>query len=102
MVKIYAARTLPVNPPDAPFVLKRDLLWKGLQRKIRHADEFVLAIKKCTVVSDENNVVVRDCVFEQPNGEIKNLKEEVKSYGDQWVRMAIGASYSPRIAVKML
>jgi hypothetical protein len=85
MVKVYAARTLPVNPPDAPLVLKRYLLWEALQRKIRHATEFVPAMRQCTVVSDEKDVVLRDCVLEHQNGELRNMREEVTSYGKQWV-----------------
>jgi len=85
MVKVYAARTLPVNPPDAPLVLKRYLLWEALQRKIRHATEFVPAMRQCTVVSDEKDVVLRDCVLEHQNGELRNMREEVTSYGKQWI-----------------
>lgn len=85
MVKIHTARTLPVNPPDAPFVLKRDLLWAALQRKIRHATEFVPIMRECTVISDENGVVVRDCVLEYEPGKKREMREEVTSYGKQWV-----------------
>ena len=85
MVKVYAARTVPVNPPDAPFVLGRDHLWQALQRKIRYAHEFVPVIKSCKVESDKDDVVVRDVVFTQPNGQVKEMREEVKSYGGQWV-----------------
>ncbi len=87
MVKVYAARTLPVNPPEAPFVLTRNALWEALQRKIRNATEFVPAMKSCTVVSDENNVVVRDCLLEHQSGDLRNMREEVTSYGNHWVRI---------------
>ena len=85
MVRIYAARTLPVNPPDAPFVLTRQQLWKALQRKIRHADEFVPAIKECVVIKDSNDIVLRECLLETPSGETKTMTEEVTSHGEQFV-----------------
>jgi Domain of unknown function (DUF1857) len=87
MVKVYAARTLPVNPADAPFPLKRNLLWTALQQKIRNAPDFVPAMKKCTVVKDEYNVVLRDCVLQLPNKKMKTMREEVTSHGNQWVRV---------------
>ncbi|PKY07908.1 DUF1857-domain-containing protein [Aspergillus campestris IBT 28561] len=85
MVRIHAARTLPVNPPDAPFVLTRRQLWKALQRKIRHADEFVPAMKKCVVVKDSNDIVLRECLLETPSGETKTMTEEVTSHGEQFI-----------------
>lgn len=85
MVKVYSARTLSVNPPGAEFLLKRDLLWKALQRKIRYPTEFVPAMQRCNMISDENGVVVRDCVLATPDGALRNMREEVTSYGDQWV-----------------
>lgn len=85
MVRIYAARTLPVNPADAPFVLTRQQLWKALQRKIRHAEEFVPVIKQCVVVKDSNDIVLRECLLETPSGETKPMTEEVTSHGEQFV-----------------
>ena len=96
MVKIYAARTLPVNPPDAEFVLSLDTLWAGLQRKIRRATEFVPVMRECTVVSDENDVVVRDCVLEHQDGKLRNMREEVTSYGKQWVSRLAMYSFEER------
>src|ERR1700753_2386373 len=88
MVKVYAARTLPVNPSTTTFILKRKPLWESLQRKVRNAPEFVPAMKSCKVVSDKDNVVVRDCELQLPNGSMRNMREEVTSHGDQWVRIA--------------
>lgn len=85
MVKIFSARTLPVNPPDAEFVLDRATLWKALQRKIRNATEFVPAMRQCTVVSDKDGLVLRDCVLEKPDGSLREMREEVTSHGEQWV-----------------
>lgn len=85
MVKVYAARTLPVNPSDAPLVLTRDVLWRALQRKIRRATEFVPNMRECNVTSDEDSVVVRDCVLEYQNGTQRTMQETVTSFGKQWV-----------------
>ncbi|KUL89364.1 hypothetical protein ZTR_03763 [Talaromyces verruculosus] len=84
MVVVYAARTLPVNPPEAPFVLKRDLLWQALQRKVRHATEFVPAMRSCNVISDKDDIVIRQCLLELPNGSMRNMREEVTSHNEQW------------------
>ena len=89
MVKVYAARSLPVNPTTTTFILKRSLLWEALQRKIRNATEFVPAMKECKVLKDENDVVLRDCVLQMANGEMRNMREEVSSYGKQFVRFAL-------------
>ena len=86
MVKVFAARTLAVNPSTTTFILKRKPLWESLQRKVRNAPEFVPAMKSCTVVKDEDNVVVRDCELQLPNGTMRNMREEVTSHGGQWVR----------------
>jgi Domain of unknown function (DUF1857) len=89
MVKVYAARTVPVNPPNESFVLERDLLWEALQRKIRRAPDFVPSMKECKVISDENDVVVRDCVLELGNKELRRMREEVTSVGKQSVRRSM-------------
>jgi hypothetical protein len=85
MVKVYAARTLPVNPPDAPFVLTKAQLWKCLQRKVRHATEFVPVMRNCTVTKDEGDFVVRNCLLEQYDGKMRDMTEEVTLVGEQWV-----------------
>ena len=85
MVKVRAARSVPVNPPDATFILKRIQLWTALQRKVRHATEFVPLMKSCTVVKEEGDVVLRDAVLVQENGTVREMREEVTSYWQQWV-----------------
>ena len=85
MVKVYAARTLPVNPANTTFILKRDLLWSAMQQKIRDATKFVPAMKECKVLKDENDVVLRDCVLQTGTGEMRKMREEVSSHGKQWV-----------------
>ncbi|GJJ74781.1 hypothetical protein EMPS_07139 [Entomortierella parvispora] len=56
---INLAVTAPLNPPGAEPVLTRPQVWKALQRKVRHPSEFVPAIQKCEVISEEGNVVTR-------------------------------------------
>ncbi|OAL27568.1 hypothetical protein AYO22_03472 [Fonsecaea multimorphosa] len=85
MAKVYVARTLPVNPPDAPFILTRATLWAALQRKIRRAPEFVPSITKCTVLKDEGDFVVRDAVMIDYDGKPQTMHEEVTSVGQQWI-----------------
>jgi hypothetical protein len=94
MVKVYAARTLPVNPVGESSVLRRDLLWQALQRKIRNATEFVPDMKECTVISDKDGVVLRDCVLEHQNSKLRPMREEVTSYGKQWVSLLLRFSSS--------
>lgn len=85
MVKIYVARTAPVNPSDAPFILTKAQLWAALQRKVRNATEFVPAMRECKVTKDEGDFVVRDVKFEGPDGRLRNMTEEITSVGQRWV-----------------
>ncbi|RFU27357.1 hypothetical protein B7463_g8981, partial [Scytalidium lignicola] len=86
MAKVYVARTLPVNPPDAPFILTRATLWAALQRKTRRAPEFVPSITECTVLKDEGDFVVRNALMIDYDGEPRMMHEEVTSFGQQWIR----------------
>ncbi|KAK3191243.1 hypothetical protein K4F52_002833 [Lecanicillium sp. MT-2017a] len=63
MTILHFEATAPVNPPDASPVLTQAQLWAGLQRKVRHANEFVPPITSCTVEKEEGNVVHRRVVF---------------------------------------
>ncbi|KAK0653109.1 hypothetical protein B0T16DRAFT_407440 [Cercophora newfieldiana] len=45
--------TAPINPPGASPVLNPTQVWAGLQRKVRHAEEFVPLFSACEVVSEE-------------------------------------------------
>ncbi|KAH6704029.1 hypothetical protein BKA61DRAFT_181782 [Leptodontidium sp. MPI-SDFR-AT-0119] len=85
MVQIRAARSVPVNPPGAAFILKHTQLWTALQRKVRHATEFVPLMKSCTVLKDEGDVVLRDAILVQENGAVREMREEVTSYSQQWI-----------------
>ncbi|KAK3841798.1 MAG: hypothetical protein J3R72DRAFT_491109 [Linnemannia gamsii] len=68
--------TTPVNPPGAEPVLTRPQVWAGLQRKVRHADEFVPMIYTCEVVSEEANVVTRVITFENGKAPIREVCTE--------------------------
>ncbi|RGP77256.1 hypothetical protein FLONG3_4771 [Fusarium longipes] len=53
MVVINLAYSAPINPPGASPVLTEAQVWKGLQRKVRKAHEFVAPILKCEVLKEE-------------------------------------------------
>lgn len=63
MVTLYFAATAPINPPSEK-ALTQAQVWAGLQRKVRHANEFVPPITSCIVNKEEANVVHRTVVFE--------------------------------------
>lgn len=64
MATIHIASTAPINPPGATPVLTVPQVWAGLQRKIRHAEEFVPVITSCTVEKEDGNVITRRVVFD--------------------------------------
>lgn len=76
---LNVAFTAPVNPSSASPTISSTQLWKGLQRKIRHAEEFVKPITSCTVLKDDTDgddgVVEREATF--ASGE--KIKETVTS-----------------------
>ncbi|KAK4164612.1 hypothetical protein QBC43DRAFT_45582 [Cladorrhinum sp. PSN259] len=49
--------TAPINPAGASPVLTLPQIWAGLQRKVRHAEEFVPLILSCTVESEVEDKV---------------------------------------------
>jgi hypothetical protein len=53
MVVINLAYSAPINPSGASPVLTEAQVWKGLQRKVRKAHEFVAPILKCEVLNEE-------------------------------------------------
>lgn len=75
----YVAFTAPLNPQDAEPVLSRDQVWAGLQRKVRHAEEFVgNAIASTDVLEEKTDelgreVVIRECVFRENNKKVKEV-----------------------------
>jgi len=53
MVVFNLGYTAPINPPSASPVLTPSQIWAGLQRKVRHAEEFVPLFSSCEVLSEE-------------------------------------------------
>jgi hypothetical protein len=85
---LHLAHTTPINPASSSSPpLTRTQIWAGLQRKIRHAEEFVPVIDSCTVLSDEAGVVVRDVRFKAGRGAKEKARETVKTCGMSWVRV---------------
>lgn len=81
MVTINCAYTEPINSPNTTPVLTRDQVWKGLQRKIRQAQDFVPVIKGCDVISEKENEVVREAHFKEMEGRpAMSVREVCKSY----------------------
>ena len=85
MVAIYVAYTAQINPAGVTPVLTRAQVWKGLQRKVRRAQDFVTVINDCTVLEDKGSVVVREAKFAAgpdsvPGREGKTIREVCKLY----------------------
>jgi len=69
MVVFNLAYTAPINRPGQSPVLTIDQVWVGLQRKVRHAEEFVPLIVECKVEKEEEeggNVVITRVVKFRP------------------------------------
>lgn len=77
MVNINLAYTAAVNPEGATPVLTVQQLWKGLERKVRFAQEFVPVIESCEVLRDEGNEIEREVLF-KPAAEQAKEGEKVK------------------------
>lgn len=86
MVNIHVAYTQPINPPSATPVLTRSQIWKGLQRKVRSATEFVPVIVSCDVENEEENVVTRVVAFKEGYGNTSGVREICKEYAPTKVR----------------
>lgn len=83
MVNIHCAYTEPINPSGASPVLSRDQVWRGLQRKIRKAQDFVPVITATDVLEekDDGSKVIRVAHFKGQDGKPGHKVEEVcKSY----------------------
>lgn len=77
MVTINCAYTEAINPPGSSPTLTRSQVWKGLQRKIRHAQDFVPVIENTEVLEEKENEVTRLAYFK---GKKEGVKEVCKSY----------------------
>ncbi|KAK0702827.1 hypothetical protein B0H67DRAFT_637878 [Lasiosphaeris hirsuta] len=53
MVVFNLGYTAPINPSGASPILTPSQIWAGLQRKVRHAEEFVPLFSTCEVLSEE-------------------------------------------------
>ncbi|KAK5707995.1 hypothetical protein LTR97_000535 [Elasticomyces elasticus] len=81
MVVISCAYTEQINPSGASPLLKQDQIWRGLQRKIRHAQDFVPVITGTDVLEDKGNEVTRVAHFKQMGDNLPHSEKEVcKSY----------------------
>ena len=86
-VTIHCAYTEPINPSGATPILSRDQVWRGLQRKIRKAQDFVPIIEKTDIVEDKGTEVTRIAHFKPSNGkDAHEVKEVCKSYYPTKVR----------------
>ena len=74
---INCAYTEKINPPGETPVLPRAQIWKGLQRKIRRAQDFVPVILATDVVSESENEVVRVAHFGEFHGKPPSSVREV-------------------------
>ena len=93
MVVVNCAYTEQINPQGASPVLTRDQVWKGLQRKIRKAQDFVPVIESCDVLEEKENEVVREAHFKAAMGQPAHTVREVcKSYYPCKVRSSVRAS----------
>lgn len=75
MLSINCAYTAPINPSGAQPVLSRAQVWKGLQRKIRRAQDFVPIIRACEVLEEREDEVVRMAYFHRRQQEDKGGEE---------------------------
>ncbi|KAK3706095.1 hypothetical protein LTR37_012922 [Vermiconidia calcicola] len=81
MVNIHCAYTEQINPHGASPVLSKDQIWKGLQRKIRRAQDFVPVISECEVLEEKDNEVLRVAHFVDKDGKpTHTVKEKCISY----------------------
>ena len=85
MVSFHIAYTAPINLPSASPTLTREQVWAGLERKIRHAEEFVPAITGCTVLSENSDEVVRELEFKPGFGPPGKVREVCRSFAPSWV-----------------
>lgn len=89
MTRLNLAYTAPINPSGATPVLTVEQVWKGLERKVRFAQEFVPVIESCDVVKEEDVEVDRYVKFKAGSGQGKEgeaVHEIVRMYEPTKVR----------------
>ena len=88
MVVINCAYTEQINPSGASPILSRDQIWRGLQRKIRKAQDFVPVIDSTDVLEEKENQVIRVAHFNGQNGNTgHDVREVCDSYYPTKVRL---------------
>lgn len=86
MVTVHLSYTSKINKPGDSPVLSVDQVWKGLQRKVRFAQEFVPVIESCTVLEEKDDgTVIRDVKFKEGAGPKPQARETVREYYPSWV-----------------
>ncbi|KAK3934145.1 DUF1857-domain-containing protein [Diplogelasinospora grovesii] len=87
MVVFNLGYTAPINRAGQEPTLTLAQVWAGLQRKVRHAQEFVPVIVECGVLSEEKDpskddvvVVTRTVRFKPGAGPGGQVKEVCKHY----------------------
>ena len=81
MVVVHCAYTEPINVSGTSPTLTREQIWKGLQRKIRRAYDFVPVIDACDVIEDKGDEVIREAHFKDFGGmKPHTVREVCKSY----------------------
>lgn len=74
---VHVAFTAPVNPPSTTPLITRLQLWAGLERKVRHAQDFVPVFTDCQVLKEESNhgntVITRRAMIK--DGAMEHVKE---------------------------
>lgn len=88
MVTFNIAYTAPVNPPGTTPALTPGQIWKGLQRKIRRAQDFVPVITECEVLSETRGgeEVLRRVRFAEGHGPPGWVEERCVEYAPIKVR----------------
>lgn len=81
-MKIYAAHTVPINPPSATPKLTRAQVWEGLKHKSRDPIRYVPAITKCEVIEERADGITRVVEFKPGTGPPGRVTETVAFLGD--------------------
>ena len=70
---LHVAFTAPVNPSGSSPTITRAQLWAGLERKVRHAQDFVPVFTDTKVLKEEGNVITRRAFIK--DGAMPHVKE---------------------------
>ncbi|MCJ1485905.1 hypothetical protein MMC06_006080, partial [Schaereria dolodes] len=81
MVRILAAATLPINPPNAGIVLTLPQIWAGLISKCRAPQDFVKAMESCAIVDESETGMRRVVTYKKgqhPRGRAGEEEDDVQ------------------------